>query len=109
MLRRENAEEQISLRLGLDAFKEKLSNTKNPMILDVRTPEEFAEGALEGAINANFKSDVFDKQMGTLNKSQPTFIYCQAGGRSAKALRKMRKMGFVEVYELETGYSGWKK
>lgn len=105
----EKDKEQISLRLDLDTFKKKLATTKNPMILDVRTAEEFAGGALEGAINADFNGNLFDKQMSMLNKSQPTFIYCQAGGRSAKALRKMRKMGFVEVYELESGYGGWKK
>ena len=100
--------EQISLRLDNAAFAEKLKAMPTAKLIDIRTPEEFQAGAIEGFVNMDFYADDFEAQLQNLNKEQATFIYCRSGGRSGKTLKKMRGMGFQEVYELQSGYSGWK-
>ncbi len=99
----------VSLRMDNTTFAEKLKGTTNAKLVDVRTSEEFQQGAIEGAINIDFQANDFESKISQLDKNQPTFIYCQAGGRSGKALKKMRELGFKEVYELQNGYRSWKK
>ncbi|AYN69037.1 rhodanese-like domain-containing protein [Euzebyella marina] len=76
------------------------------ILLDVRTPEEFAEGHLDGAVNLNWFEDDFKEKATKLNKNKPIYLYCKAGGRSAKAAEAMGKMGF-EVVNLEGGYDAY--
>ena len=100
--------ESITLRLDKSTFTEKLKTIDNAEIIDIRTPEEYQAGAIEGALNIDFYNDNFEKELSLLDKEQATFIYCQSGGRSGKALQKMRAMNFKEVYELKSGYRSWK-
>lgn len=79
----------------------------NGLIMDVRTPEEYAEGAIEGAVNMNFYDADFGKQLEQLDRLQPVYVYCKAGGRSASAMEQMNEMGFAEVYNLVGGYDAW--
>ena len=76
-------------------------------ILDVRTAEEFSEGSIDGAVNMDFYASDFAQQLEGLNKEQPVYVYCAAGGRSAKAMAQMEEMGFTEVYNLLGGYGAW--
>lgn len=76
-------------------------------ILDVRTPDETNQGIVQGAEIINFYDDSFDNAVGKLDKKKPIYVYCAAGGRSAKAADKMTKMGFEKVYNVEGGYGAW--
>ena len=67
------------------AFAEKIKNTSNPQILDVRTSEEFASQHLEHAENCNWNGEGFTTAVAHLNKNKPVFVYCTVGGRSKKA------------------------
>lgn len=97
-----------TLRLSAADFKTKLNAAGEQInLIDVRTPNEFAGGNIEGAVNINFFDDDFEAQIAKLNKDLPTFVYCQAGGRSQKACNAFEKLGFKEIYELEVGYGGW--
>ncbi|RMG83102.1 MAG: rhodanese-like domain-containing protein [Bacteroidetes bacterium] len=96
-------------RLDVPAFKERLNQTPNPQLIDVRTPEEYAQGTIPGAINMNFHSPDFEQNLNTLDKNKPVFVFCQSGGRSFKSAQKMKEMGFKEIYELKVGYSGWEQ
>lgn len=97
-----------ALRLSAADFKAKLDATgENINLIDVRTPNEFADGNITGAVNINFFDEDFEAQIAKLNKDLPTFVYCQAGGRSQKACNAFEKLGFKEIYELEVGYGGW--
>ncbi len=79
-------------------------------LLDVRRPEEFSQGTIEGAISVNFYDDDFVKQVQSkLDKDKPLYIYCAAGGRSSKASSKLVLVGFEEVYNLKGGYNAWKE
>ena len=93
--------------LAPQAFAEKLKATSGSTLIDVRTPEEFAEGHLAGAKNFDWNGEHFEHQVMGLDKSKPVFVYCLKGGRSASAASRLRDMGFKEVYELEGGTSNW--
>ncbi len=76
-------------------------------IIDVRTPEEFQSGYIEGAINLNIQDDRFSEQILQLDKSKPVMVYCAKGGRSARAAAQLKEAGFQEVYDLPGGMEAW--
>ena len=77
------------------------------IIIDVRTPEEFVEGHIEGAINIDFRSENFGGQIDELNRNNKYLIYCRSGNRSRGALEVMVEMDFKEVYHLLAGIIKW--
>ncbi len=89
-------------------FAEKIKDLPNALIIDVRTPDEFSGGHLQNAQNIDISGNDFDKQIETLDKSKPVFVYCLSGGRSASAASTMRGAGFKEVYELDGGIMKWR-
>lgn len=89
-------------------FSNKIKELPDAPIIDVRTPEEYAKGHLVNAKNFNWNGTDFDKQISTLDKSKPVFVYCLSGGRSSSAAKKMRSEGFKEVYELNGGIMKWR-
>ncbi len=87
-------------------FKEKsVSHT----IIDVRTPQEFSEGHIDGAVNINFFDETFLDQIAKYEKKEPLFIYCKSGNRSGKAAKKITDLGFKQVYDLDGGILNWIK
>lgn len=78
------------------------------IILDVRTPKEFSEGHIDGAININYFDKDFADQVAKLDHSKPIYVYCHSGGRSAKAMTIMSGAGFTTIYNLLGGYTAWK-
>ncbi len=77
------------------------------VVLDVRTPEEFAQGHLEGAINIDFYADDFSAQLDRLDKDVPYVVYCKSGNRSGQTAPTMADLGFDEVYEIDGGFDAW--
>lgn len=77
------------------------------VILDIRTPEEFAAGHLAGAINVDYYAADFETQLGELDLAVPYVMYCNSGNRSSNALPLMDSIGFEEVYELDGGIQAW--
>ncbi|MBL7884530.1 MAG: thioredoxin [Bacteroidia bacterium] len=94
--------------LSADEFEQKLNTTENPQIADVRTPEEYSEGFIKGAININYNSNTFETEITKMDKTKPVFVYCLSGGRSASAVSKMIDLGFKEIYELKGGMRAWR-
>ena len=56
-------------------------------LIDIRTPGEYAEGYIEGAINVNFFDKDFNAQMAKLNMDKELYIYCRSGNRSGKVIK----------------------
>lgn len=81
---------------------------RNVQLVDVRTPEEFSEGAIPNALNINVNGDSFESEIQKLDKTQPVYVYCRSGARSQKAAQKMIELGFTQVIDLEGGYMSWK-
>ena len=88
-------------------FSDQVKATEDPVILDVRTPSEYAEGYIPNAVNLDFYKPDFKAQIARLNKEQTYFVYCKVGGRSASAADIMRKEGFKKVIDLDGGIIAW--
>ena len=76
-------------------------------IIDVRTADEFKDGHIKGAKNIDIMSSDFEAQLTKLDKTQPTLVHCQAGGRSMRALKVFEKLGFEHLIHLDEGFGGW--
>ena len=80
-----------------------------PLVLDVRTPDEFAEGHIPGAKNVDFLGDDFEKQIAALPADRPLIVHCAAGNRSAKAVAKIAALQkSAQIFHLKSGFNGWK-
>ncbi|MBT9149364.1 MAG: putative adenylyltransferase/sulfurtransferase MoeZ [Dehalococcoidia bacterium] len=77
-------------------------------IIDVRTPEEFAEGHIENAINIDFYSKAFRNDLDKLDKDRTYLIYCRTGRRSGLTIPMMRELDFMEVYDMLGGITRWR-
>ncbi len=93
-----------------EAFTLIQDNQNNPdfVIIDVRTPEEFADGHIENAINLDYYSETFQDELNNLDKDKTYLIYCRSGNRSRNALNIMAELNFREVYNISGGISAWK-
>ncbi len=96
----------VSKDLTAQEFKEGIDKG-NILLLDVRTPSEFAGGSIAGAINIDYTAADFSQQIDILSKDKPVYLFCQSGGRSGKALKVFTAKGFPEVYNLIGGYGAW--
>jgi rhodanese-related sulfurtransferase len=92
--------------LDTKAFVQKFKETPKAQLLDVRTPNEWNAGKIESSKCVNFMDADFKQQVEKLDKSKPVFVYCAAGGRSAKASKILKEAGFKEIYNLQgAGYA----
>ena len=94
--------------LGPAEFSAQLQQHPQSPLLDVRTPEEFAQGHLANARNVDWNGSLFEQQVSTFDKTAPVYVYCLSGGRSAEAAQQMRNEGFSHVYELKGGIMKWR-
>ena len=103
-----NAQSQSEVEvLEPQAFIERVKADTSAMILDVRQPEEFAEGHLAQAINLDWLNQtVFINGLAKLNKQKTYYIYCRSGRRSQAAAGKLKAEGF-QVVDLKGGYLHW--
>jgi L-ascorbate metabolism protein UlaG (beta-lactamase superfamily)/rhodanese-related sulfurtransferase len=95
------------LNMDPDDFEE-ASRSAKARIVDVRTPEEFTEGHLPRAVNCDLKAEDFLQQMeAAFDKTEPLYVYCRSGRRSAEAAKALTKAGY-EVCNMTGGIEGWK-
>ena len=88
------------------AFEAKIAMPQVQLV-DVRTPQEFANGHLENAKNINFNDARFKQQITLLDKSKPIAVYCGVGGRSGKASKILVELGFKDITDLAGGLTAW--
>lgn len=100
-------EAQKSVSLGPQEFEKQLATEGERILLDVRTPGEFGERHLAGALNIDYNGADFDARIEKLDKTQPVYVYCLSGGRSAAAAQTLTDIGFTKVYEMKGGISRW--
>lgn len=87
-------------------FKSHFQLEKGAVLLDVRTPGEFAGGTIPGARNLDFNSSQFRNSIEKLEKSKTYYVFCRSGGRSAGACSIMAEKG-LKVYNLAGGVGAW--
>ncbi len=81
--------------------------TAGVTVIDVRTPEEFAQGHIQGAVNYNVEGPDFANQIMGLDPAGIYAVYCQSGNRSQPAVAQLSSAGIENLYELESGITGW--
>ncbi|AEE50409.1 rhodanese-like domain-containing protein [Haliscomenobacter hydrossis] len=86
-----------------DEFLKLSENTKDVVLLDVRTPAEFAGGKLKGAINIDIFARDFQSKIAKLDKDKTYLVYCRSGNRSGQACNTMAGLGFTKLYNLAGG------
>ncbi len=89
----------IGSRLGSDGF----------MLLDVRTPEEFAAGKIAGSENIDFYEAAFADSIAALDRDASYVVYCRSGNRSGQTLELMRQLGFTDVTDVSGGIVAWQE
>jgi rhodanese-related sulfurtransferase len=92
--------------LPVAAFAD-LTAAPGTIILDVRTPAEFAAGHVAGAANMDIRSGDFDTRIAALDRGSIYALYCHSGNRSGQALQKMSAAGFMHIYDLTGGITAW--
>jgi rhodanese-related sulfurtransferase len=99
--------EQGNKLLNTGIFEKKMRKG-NAVLLDVRTPEEYAAGHLKNAVLLDYNAGVFDTAFQKLDKEKKYLLYCRTGKRSDYAASKMKAAGFKNIYQLKNGITGWK-
>jgi phage shock protein E len=77
------------------------------VILDVRTPEEFADGHIDGAVMIDFYEADFVDQLAELDPDVPYVLYCRSGNRSGQTTAIMEELGFESVQDVDGGVLAW--
>jgi rhodanese-related sulfurtransferase len=77
------------------------------VVLDVRTPEEFADGHLDGAVLVDFYDADFANQLAELDPDVPYLVYCRSGNRSGQTLSVMEQLGFSSAADVDGGIVAW--
>jgi rhodanese-related sulfurtransferase len=90
-----------------DEVEKLLTQDPKPIVLDVRTPEEFADGHIAGATNVDAHDPDFAKKVAQLDHKRPVIVHCAAGGRSSRMLPAVTAQKFPEVYHMNKGFSAW--
>ena len=94
-------------RIDVKAFIEKTHKT--PILIDVRTPDEYREGTIPGAMSLNIHSEDFKRATEFLPKEREIIVFCQSGDRSNEAFEMLSSLGFKNVSQLIGGYDVWRK
>lgn len=99
--------EVTSEKVDVATFSEGISNEEDFILLDVRTPEEYAEGHLKGSVHINFFDADFKDQVNKLDKNKTVYIYCRSGNRSGKGASVLKELCFTTIKDLQGGIMAW--
>lgn len=96
-------------QLPLQAYMEKMQKETDHYLIDVRTAFEYKKQHLQGATNISFVNFKFKREINKLDRNKTVFIYCETAHRSPYAAKKLNKMGFKKIFDLEGGYKSYRK
>jgi rhodanese-related sulfurtransferase len=83
-------------------------HNRGALVLDVRSAEEFASGHIVNARNITLES--LPDSLDSIKKyrEKPVIVYCEAGSRSAQAVKLLKTQGYTTVFNLSGGLAGWR-
>jgi len=84
-----------------------LDSQPDAVLLDIRTPQEFAEGRIAGSANIDFYAADFRSRLDALDRDTTYVVYCRSGNRSDSAMDIFADLGFTSVYEVDGGIISW--
>ncbi len=97
-------------RLPVDVFvRDQVNKTKDWFIIDVREPDEFAAGYIEGAINIPLRELMKHLDELPNSKTAPILLYCHSQKRATHALVILHELGYSKAYNLEGGYAAYEE
>ncbi|WKV11284.1 rhodanese-like domain-containing protein [Marivirga harenae] len=100
-----NAQDNLTVK-ELNAIE--FDKDDNKVVLDVRTPQEYAEGRITGSENLDvLKTDFFTTSIAKMDKEKTYYVICRSGARSQKAVAQMKEAGFKDVYNISGGMQAW--
>lgn len=94
--------------LEAEAAKKKLEEG-GIAVVDVRTPGEYEEAHIPDAVNINYNTDTFRSAIRSLPINYGYLLYCESGRRSYMAAKRMKSMGYEQVWHLKNGIDAWEK
>ena len=97
------------VHLDASAAADLLQKKSGVTVIDVRTPEEFASGSIQGARNMDIQSSAFISKVEKLDTQASYLVYCRSGNRSAQALKIFEQEKFAKIYHLDGGVKAWTK
>ncbi|MDR6939621.1 rhodanese-like domain-containing protein [Arcanobacterium hippocoleae] len=98
------SDHRLETEAASDELKTGYSANTAPILLDVRTPAEFSDGHLAGAINIDFTAPDFLQKLQNFDPHAHYILYCRSGGRASAALSQMTQLGFQNLSNAH-GYS----
>ena len=78
---------------------EAVAEVPSRVLIDVRTPDETADGMIAGALNIDFEAADFRERISQLDRNGKYLLYCRTGNRSAQAAAVMAELGFTDVID----------
>ncbi len=84
-----------------------LAEHPETVVLDVRTPDEFASGHIAGATNLDYHGEGFAERLAALNRETTYLVHCKSGRRSAATQETMTELGFQSLVHLDGGIDAW--
>ncbi len=105
----QTSESGVRTDLDVNEVSQLMQDGKEIVLIDVRTPQEYEQGHLEGAELMNIYDADFESRMNELDKEKEYVVYCRSGGRSGKAAAKMEKLGFKNIHNMKGGILAWNR
>ncbi len=96
-----------SVGLEPEMFKTEIA-VAGSQLIDVRTPEEYMQGHISGAVNIDYFSKDFETHLKQFDTEKKIYMYCRSGKRSSKSVSKLKALGFSQIYELDGGIINWR-
>ena len=96
----------ISVEKARDMIQKNRDNERF-VVLDVRTPREYRQGHIPGAVLLDIRAAAFKTDLGRLERENTYLVHCARGGRSAKAIALMKQLGFKKVHHMPGGMNAW--
>jgi len=93
--------------ISTQAAHQTMGDHPETVVIDVRTPAEWQEGIIPGALTINIMDPSFGNQVQKLDKSKSYIIVCRSGGRSLSACQTMSSMGFNKLSNMLGGMIAW--
>jgi rhodanese-related sulfurtransferase len=95
-------------QISADEVQKAINEKKDIILLDVRTPEEYGRGKIEGSMNISVENIHDQITTAVPDKNKTIYVYCLSGSRSEVAVAMMKQLGYENVYSMTSGLLMWR-
>ncbi|HRW50677.1 MAG TPA: rhodanese-like domain-containing protein [Caldilinea sp.] len=92
------APEKVNTKIAPADYQSKFGSGSEHILIDVRTPEEFASGHIPGSVN--IPVDSLGQRLSEVPQDKPVVVYCRSGNRSNQAAQILDQAGYSQIYDL---------